>query len=113
MTSQHENGKLFYSLFPKTLLTRLSFVNNVAGKMEVCKDKEILKRQIAIFREVSDDIATRLEKATGIKGYDGISNMKFNGTHNGMTKDASIKQANGVAGKLFGDNPDNNGARKF
>jgi catalase len=78
--------------------------------MEVCKNKEILKRQIAIFREVSDDIATRLEKATGIKGYDGIANMKFNGTHNGMTKDPSIRNANGMSGKLSNNNPQNNGA---
>ncbi|KAI1262780.1 catalase-like domain-containing protein [Xylariaceae sp. FL1019] len=75
---------------------RERFINNVAGKMEVCQDKEILKRQIAIFREVDDDIATRLEKATGIKGYDGIANLKFNGTHNGMTQDAKARFANGV-----------------
>jgi len=87
---------------------RERFVNNVAGKMEMCKDKEILKRQIAIFREVSDDAATRLEKATGIKGYDGIKNMKFNGTHNGMSQDASIRQANGIKGTALGYN--HNGA---
>lgn len=75
---------------------RERFINNVAGKMEVCKSQEILKRQIAIFREVSDDIATRLEKATGIKGYDGIKNMKFNGTHNGMNTDPAIRNANGM-----------------
>lgn len=89
---------------------RERFINNVAGKMEVCKDKEILKRQIAIFREVSNDIATRLEKATGIKGYDGIANMRFNGTHNGMTKDPSIRTANGMGGKISLSAVDNNGA---
>jgi len=73
------------------------FINNVSGKMEMCKSQEILKRQIAIFREVSPDIAERLEKATGIKGYAGIKDMKFNGTHNGFSQDASIKYANGVA----------------
>lgn len=76
------------------------FINNVAGKMEVCRDKEILKRQIAIFREVSDDIASRLEKATGIKGYDGIANLRFNGTHNGMAKDASLRNANNMKDSL-------------
>ena len=72
------------------------FINNVAGKMEVCPNKEILKRQIAIFREVSPDIADRLEKATGIKGYPGIKDMKFNGTHNGMADSADIHNANGM-----------------
>lgn len=73
------------------------FINNVAGKMEMCKSQEILKRQIAIFREVSPDIAERLEKATGIKGYAGIKDMKFNGTHNGFSKDDSVRYANGLA----------------
>ena len=86
------------------------FINNVAGKMEVCPNKEILKRQIAIFREVSDDIATRLEKATGIKGYDGISNMKFNGSHNGMAKDPKSRNANGMNGQVSLNIVDNNGA---
>src|SRR5271156_591399 len=86
------------------------FINNVAGKMEVCPNKEILKRQIAIFREVSPDIATRLEKATGIKGYDGIANMKFNGSHNGMTKDPSYRNANQMSGKISHGATDNNGA---
>lgn len=66
-----------------------------------------MKRQIAIFREVSEDIAQRLEKATGIKGYDGIKNMKFNGTHNGMATDPSARYANGVSattGNLFSGN---------
>jgi catalase len=89
---------------------RERFINNVSGKMEVCKDKEILKRQIAIFREVSDDIATRLEKATGIKGYDGIKNMKFNGTHNGMTDDGHVKFANNMKSTPSGMNMGNNGA---
>ncbi|KAK5192677.1 hypothetical protein LTR92_007852 [Exophiala xenobiotica] len=89
---------------------RERFINNVSGKMEVCSYKEILKRQIAIFREVSEDIAQRLEKATGIKGYDGIKNMKFNGTHNGMATDASARYANGVSATSGSSFSDNNGA---
>lgn len=54
------------------------FIKNVSGHMANCKKEEIIKRQIAIFREVSDDLATRLEKATGVKGYDGIANLRFN-----------------------------------
>ncbi|OAG34751.1 hypothetical protein AYO21_11099 [Fonsecaea monophora] len=83
---------------------RQRFISNVTGKMEVCSDKEILKRQIAIFREVSEDLAQRLEKSTGIKGYDGIKNMKFNGSHNGMSSDPAIRQANGVKATTFSNN---------
>ncbi|KAI1333903.1 catalase-like domain-containing protein [Xylariaceae sp. FL0016] len=86
------------------------FINNVSGKMASCPNEEILKRQIAIFREVDPDIATRLEKATGIKGYDGISNMKFNGTHNGMTKDAKARYANGISVTKGQSVANNNGA---
>lgn len=82
---------------------RERFINNVSGHMGNCHKEEILKRQIGIFREVSNDLATRLEKALGIKGYDGIANLRFNGTHNGMAKDASLKAANGM--------PDQNSAQ--
>uniref|UniRef100_A0A0D6R0Z0 Catalase n=1 Tax=Araucaria cunninghamii TaxID=56994 RepID=A0A0D6R0Z0_ARACU len=85
------------------------FINNVAGKMEVCGEKELLKRQIAIFREVHPDIATRLEKATGIKGYDGIANMRFNGSHNGMAADKTLRTANDTKGVIL-SHSDNNGA---
>jgi catalase len=71
------------------------FVKNVSGHMSTCRKDEIIKRQIAIFREVSDDLASRLEKATGIKGYSGISGLKFNGTHNGMAKGDGERFANG------------------
>jgi catalase len=71
------------------------FISNISGHMSTCTDDETIKRVISIFREVSDDIATRMEKATGIKGYDGISNLQFNGSHNGMTKDATKGAANG------------------
>jgi catalase len=67
-----------------------------SGKMEACKSQEILKRQIAIFRMVSDDVADRLEKATGIKGYESIKDMGFNGTHNGLAKQREKKNANGM-----------------
>ncbi|KAJ9659530.1 hypothetical protein H2198_003106 [Neophaeococcomyces mojaviensis] len=86
------------------------FISNVAGKMEMCREKEIIKRQIAIFREVDNEIAERLEKATGIKGYDGIANMKFNGTHNGMTKDESLRAANGASSAKGKSITENNGA---
>jgi len=89
---------------------RERFINNVAGKMEVCKEKEFIMRQIAIFREVDNEIAVRLEKATGIKGYDGISNLSFNGTHNGMAKDDSLRAANGVSATMGKSITDNNGA---
>ncbi|KAM0488396.1 hypothetical protein ACHAP7_001390 [Fusarium lateritium] len=77
---------------------RERFINNVTGKMKLCKQEEPLKRQIAIFREVDPEIAERLEKSTGIKGYDGIANMSFNGTHNAMNEKEEIKLANGITG---------------
>jgi catalase len=75
---------------------RERFIGNVSGHMANCSDKEIIKRQIGIFREVSEDLASRLEKATGVKGYPGISELRFNGTHNGMAKDVSLRAANGM-----------------
>lgn len=86
------------------------FVSNVSGHMAKCRKEEILKREIAIFREVSEDLASRVEKATGIKGYDGISGLRFNGTYNGMAKDADVYGANGMAGKTKADDGDHNGA---
>ena len=44
------------------------WIENVSGHMSNCRKEEIIKRQIAIFREVSEDMASRLEKATGVKG---------------------------------------------
>jgi len=58
---------------------RKRFIENISGHMKTCRKEEILKREIAIFREVSDEIATGIEKALGIKGYDGISGLRFNG----------------------------------
>jgi catalase len=72
------------------------FISNISGHMENCTDKEIIKREIAIFREVSEDIASRMEKATGVTGYKGISELTFNGSLNGMTKDAKLRRANGL-----------------
>ena len=75
---------------------RNRFIGNISGHMSNCRKEEIIKRQIGIFREVSDDIATRLEKATGVKGYAGISNLRFNGSNNGLAKDKSLSGANGM-----------------
>ena len=72
------------------------FINNVSGHMANCGEEEIIKRQIGIFREVSDDLATRLEKATGVKGYPGIKDLRFNGTHNGMASKPELHGANGI-----------------
>lgn len=81
------------------------FIENISGHMANCKEDEIIKREIGILREVSEDLATRLEKATGITGYDGIRGLRFNGTHNGMTGDDSARTANGLKGvRLGGDN---------
>jgi len=75
------------------------FISNISGHMANCKEDEIIKRQIGIFREVSEDLASRLEKATGIKGYPGIADLKFNGTHNGMARKEENRVANGMGAK--------------
>ncbi|KAL7424303.1 hypothetical protein Q5752_001893 [Cryptotrichosporon argae] len=75
--------------------SRARFIKVVAGHMSTVRDKEIIRRQIAIFREVSDELAKGLEEATSVKGYDGISGLTFNGTHNGMHQDGK-KAANNM-----------------
>lgn len=72
------------------------FIENVSGHMGNCHKEEIIKRQIAIFREVSEDLASRLEKATGVKGYSGIAGLQFQGSHNGMASDKKNATANGM-----------------
>jgi len=89
---------------------RERFIGNVSGHMATCSDKEIIKRQIAIFRMVSEDLASRLEKATGVKGYPGIADLQFNGTHNGFAKDEKLRAANGMTAKVGLSVTDNNGA---
>ncbi|KAK7530419.1 CAT1 catalase [Phyllosticta citricarpa] len=89
---------------------RERFIKTVSGHMANCRKEEIIKRQIAIFREVSEDIASRLEKATGVKGYAGISGLRFNGSHNGMAKTPDLRAANGMLSKVSISATDNNGA---
>ncbi|KAF2224203.1 CAT1 catalase [Elsinoe ampelina] len=89
---------------------RERFIKNISGHMSTVKDDEIIKRQIAIFSEVSKDLSARLEKATGIKGYDGISEMSFMGSHNGMAKSEKNKIANGGQGQIKQSKIDTNGA---
>jgi catalase len=100
--------------FPRTLWEKVfdagakeRFIANVSGHMANCRNQESIKRQIGIFREVSEDLASRLEKATGVKGYPGIGGLRFNGTHNGMAQDASLRNANGMA--TTGTENSNNG----
>lgn len=75
------------------------FVNNVAGHMSACPDKNIIAKQIAIFHEVSADLGERLSKATGVTKYPkGIEGLTFNGTRNGMQPyKAKNVEANGYA----------------
>ncbi|KAI0473413.1 catalase-like domain-containing protein [Xylariaceae sp. FL0804] len=79
---------------------RERLVGNVAGKMALIRDdkarRDIVSRQIAIFREVDEDLAKRVEKATGIRGMDGIAGVRFNGTHNAMADDGKLQPAAGV-----------------
>ena len=75
---------------------RERFIKNISGHMENCSNKDIIKRQIGIFRKVSEDIASRLEKATGVTGVSDIADLDFNGTHNGLKKGGQSKGANGM-----------------
>ncbi|MCJ1334391.1 hypothetical protein MMC10_011100 [Thelotrema lepadinum] len=75
---------------------RERFIGNISGHMANCTEDEPIKRMIGIFREVSPDIATRLEKATGKKGYPGIKDLRFNGSHNGMAAKPDNHVANGM-----------------
>jgi catalase len=86
---------------------RQRWVETVSGHMEniMANKEEIVKRMIGIFREVSEDLASRMEKATGIKGYPGISNLRFNGSNNGMAKDRSVAAANGQTELVSVGNP--------
>jgi len=85
---------------------RERFIKVVSGHMSTCTKDEIIKRQIAIFREVSPDLGEGLEKATGIKGYPGVEGLVFNGTHNGFGKKQG---ANGLP--LESQNLDNGAPR--
>ena len=62
------------------------FIETVSGHMGNCTDQEIIARQIGIFREVSPELAEKLEKELGVKGYKTLEGVVFNGTHNGMGK---------------------------
>lgn len=60
-------------------------ISNIAGHMGTCRDKEAIRRQLAIFHEVDPDIASRLSKAIGITDYPkGVTGLTFNGIRNGM-----------------------------
>ncbi|PNS18048.1 Catalase-1 isoform B [Sphaceloma murrayae] len=89
---------------------RERFIHNISGHMSTVQDKDIIKKQIAIFREVSEDLASRLEKATEVKGYPGIAELSFNGSHNGFAKDMKKKFANGNASNIGASHHKNNGA---
>lgn len=77
---------------------RERWIKTVSGHMSTVKDKEIIKRQIGIFRQVDEDIASRLEKATGVKGYQTIKGMTFNGSGNAM--DGNYLTANNVVSSI-------------
>ena len=78
--------------------------------MNTSRAEEFIKHQIAIFREVSEDLASRLENATGMKDYEGISGSVFNGCHSEMAKDSKLRTANGTVSKVGLSVTDNNGA---
>ena len=70
----------------------------------------ITKRQVDIFHEVSEDLASRLEKVFEVKVYLGISASSFHGTHNGMAKDPKDRTANHQTISVSISKTDNNSA---
>ena len=58
----------------------------------------------------SEGLVAHGEKATGVKGYPGIAGLRFNGEHNGMAKDPSLRAANGMTETSSMSSTDNNGA---
>jgi catalase len=89
---------------------RQRFMSNTAGEMALCREKEFMRRQITIFWGVDPDIATRLEKATGAKGYDGIAGLGFDDTHNGMAFNSRLRNANGISVDEGSSRAESNGA---
>jgi catalase len=62
--------------------------------MSTCRSKDIIARQMTIFREVSPELGDRLENATGVESLPGgVAATTFNGSHNGYGKK---KTANGI-----------------
>jgi len=57
--------KLWENVFDAKAKER--FIKNVSGHISTVDGMEIIKRQIAVFRKVSEHIASRLEKANGVK----------------------------------------------
>lgn len=77
-TLTNPTGKLWRKVFNDDAKQR--FVETVSGHLGNCRDKEIVRRQITIFKEVDEDLGKRLEQATGQKALDGgVAGMKFNG----------------------------------
>ncbi|GMK54104.1 hypothetical protein CspeluHIS016_0106900 [Cutaneotrichosporon spelunceum] len=77
---------------------RERLVQNLSGHMSKCTDKSVLERQIGIFRAVSEDLGSRLEKATGVNGLKTLKGVTFNGSHNGMGG-ADVIPANNLSHK--------------
>lgn len=92
---------------------RQRWIKNVAGHMANCHHEEAIKRMIAIFRTVNEDIGVGLEKATGVQGYKSIKDLNFNGTHNGMGGDPSVRVANKTPSEKFGQDLGNNGGPRY
>lgn len=89
---------------------RERLVNNVATMMSTSRDEKSLKKMIAIFAQVSEDLGSRIEKATGLKRAGNIAELNFMGSHNGFAKDPKIRAANGMTAMATLSVTDNNGA---
>lgn len=95
----NQPGALWRDVFNDEQKSR--YVDNVVGHWSTIKDKSIISRMISIFRAVDPDLGARLEKASGVQGGPDISQITFNGSHNGMAE--PVKGANSMEyAKEFG-----------
>jgi catalase len=70
------------------------FIKNISKHMSTCREKEILKRQITIFKAVDEKLGEALEKNLGIQAYPDITELSFNGSHSALGEGRKV--ANGM-----------------
>jgi len=68
-------------------------IGNISGHIKNCKDKNVIRKQLAIFHEVSPALAAGVGKNVGITDYKrSLEGMNFNGIYNGMYKPSKVNQ---------------------
>jgi catalase len=70
------------------------FIKNITTHMKLCRDKNIIARECAIFAEVDKDLADAIAKEVGIDSYPACKDLEFNGSGNALGD--KMKGANGM-----------------